>query len=77
MRPDRKILELVRPGEFVLSRDALRESCGKQCVDWAIRMLEEGHSGVYLQILASLAAPLDLRSVNGAYLDPTVARARP
>ena len=43
----------------ILSDRALREPCGQECVDWAANMLEQGRGGRYLQMLASLAAPLN------------------
>jgi len=43
----------------ILAGKALEERCSHQCVDWAIGLLAQGHSGRYLQMLASLAAPLN------------------
>jgi hypothetical protein len=41
----------------ILAEKALQKTCGQQCVDWALGMLESGHDGSYLQRLAAMSPP--------------------
>jgi hypothetical protein len=41
----------------VLAEKALNETCGNQCVEWAIGMLESGHDANYLLRLAGMLPP--------------------
>ncbi len=41
----------------ILAGKALQESCGQNCVDWAISMLEEGRDGHNLTMLAGMLPP--------------------
>ena len=43
----------------ILAERALEMACGQLCVDWAVGLLVEGHSGHYVQMLASLDPPLN------------------
>jgi hypothetical protein len=41
----------------ILAEKALQETCGQQCVDWAIGMLERGHDRPSLLQLAGMLPP--------------------
>jgi hypothetical protein len=41
----------------ILANKALQEPCGRDCVDWAVRMLEEGQDSPHLRILAGELPP--------------------
>ena len=41
----------------ILADKALQVTCGQQCVDWAITMLEEGKDGETLKMLAAQLPP--------------------
>ena len=41
----------------ILADKALQNPCGKECVDWAVSMLEQGLSGRHLVFLAGMAPP--------------------
>jgi len=41
----------------ILAEKALQETCGRQCVDWAIGMLELGHDSPNLLQLAGMLPP--------------------
>jgi hypothetical protein len=43
----------------ILLRRALGESCGQECVDWAMSTLERGTGGPDIAILATLSPPLN------------------
>ncbi len=43
----------------ILARRALQRASGQECVDWAIGMLEQGHSSRNLLMLAGLTPPLN------------------
>ena len=43
----------------VLADKALQLRAGQQCVEWASTMLERGHSGEYLQMLAAFSGDLN------------------
>ena len=43
----------------ILLRRALGESCGQECVDWAMSTLERGGGGPDMAILATLSPPLN------------------
>jgi hypothetical protein len=43
----------------LLARKALGRPCGKECVDWAVSMLEQGRDGHSLAILAGMAPPFN------------------
>ena len=68
----------------ILADKALEQSCGQQCVDWAITMLEEGRDGHYLTMLAGMLPPYNhfeladlrdrsLRELGISNLDDSVA----
>jgi hypothetical protein len=60
----------------ILARRSLRRSCGSECVEWAIGMLENNYDSKSLRILAGLAPPLnhfelaELRDRALAEIDP-------
>jgi hypothetical protein len=41
----------------ILADKALQETCGQECADWAVSMLEQGNDGHYLAILAGTSPP--------------------
>src|SRR5215475_1163705 len=41
----------------ILADKVQQNTCGQQCVDWALGMLEAGHDGQYLQRLAAMSPP--------------------
>lgn len=41
----------------ILADKALQQSCGQNCVDWAITMLEDGRDGHNLTMLAAMLPP--------------------
>lgn len=41
----------------ILSRKALQEACGSECVEWATAMLLDGHDGEALVELAGMSQP--------------------
>jgi len=43
----------------ILAAKALQQTCGQECVDWAISMLEQGHDGHYLTMLAGTSPPFN------------------
>jgi hypothetical protein len=43
----------------LLALKALEESCGQECVDWAIRQLEAGVTTRHVMMLAGMAPPFD------------------
>lgn len=43
----------------ILMRRMLEWTCGQQCVDWAVGMLERGYASRSLLLLAGLASPLN------------------
>jgi hypothetical protein len=43
----------------ILADKSLSETCGQQCVDWAIGMIEAGHDGHYLMRLAGMLPPFN------------------
>jgi len=43
----------------ILADKALQETCGQECVDWAISMLEQGRDGHYLTMLAGMSPPFN------------------
>ena len=43
----------------ILARRSRQLSCGAECVDWAIGMLEEGHDSPSLRILSGLTPPFN------------------
>lgn len=43
----------------ILADKALRQTCGQECVDWAISMLEQGRDGHYLRMLAGTSPPFN------------------
>src|SRR5262245_9133475 len=68
----------------ILADKALQESCGQNCVDWAITMLEQGHDGHNLMMLAGMLPPYNhfeiaalrdraLHELRIGDLDPSVA----
>src|SRR5262245_27144451 len=68
----------------MLADKALEELCGRNCVDWAIAMLEEGRDGHHLTMLAGMLPPYNhfeiaalrdrtLEELGIADLDPDMA----
>jgi hypothetical protein len=43
----------------ILLRRALGDTCGQECVDWAMSILERGGGGTDMAILATLSPPLN------------------
>ena len=43
----------------ILADKALQQTCGQECVDWAISMLEQGRDGHYLTMLAGTSPPFN------------------
>ena len=43
----------------ILADKALQNTCGKECVDWAVSILEQGHNGQCLSILAGISPPFN------------------
>jgi len=43
----------------ILTDKVLEETCGQECVDWAISMLEQDCDGHYLAILAGMSPPFN------------------
>lgn len=43
----------------ILAEKALQGTCGQECIDWAVSMLEQGQDGRYLTMLAGMAPPLN------------------
>jgi hypothetical protein len=43
----------------ILADKALQKTCGQNCVDWAISMLELGYDGHYLTMLAGITPPFN------------------
>jgi hypothetical protein len=43
----------------ILAEKALQATCGQECVDWAVSMLEQGRDGHYLTMLAGMSPPLN------------------
>ena len=43
----------------ILADKALQETCGQECVDWAISMLEQGRDGHHLTMLAGMSPPFN------------------
>lgn len=53
---------------YIQTLKFLQKSCGQECVDWAIGLLEEGHDSHYLRLLIGMAPPFDYYEV-GSYRD--------
>ncbi len=45
--------------ERILADKVLQKTCGQECVDWAIRMLEEGYDGECLSRLWGMVPPFN------------------
>lgn len=43
----------------ILADKALQRACGQECVEWAVSMLEQGHDGHYLSMLAGTCPPFN------------------
>lgn len=43
----------------ILADKALQQTCGQECVDWALAMLEQGRGGHYTAMLAGLTPPFN------------------
>ena len=43
----------------ILADKVLQKTCGQECVDWAIRMLDEGHDGECLSRLWGMVSPFN------------------
>jgi hypothetical protein len=43
--------------ERILAEKALQKTCGQQCIDWAVGMLERGQESHYLLRLAAMTPP--------------------
>ncbi len=43
----------------ILAEKALQKTCAQQCVDWAINLLEPGHDGYYVAMLAGQVPPFN------------------
>ena len=43
----------------ILAEKALQKTCGQNCLDWAISMLELGYNGHYLTMLAGISPPFN------------------
>lgn len=41
----------------ILANRALSRTCGQECVDWALNLLEQGHDGMALCVLACMHPP--------------------
>lgn len=56
----------------ILAERALEESCGQQCVDWAVGLLEEGHVEDFVLRLAGMLPPynhFEIRDLTDKALD--------
>lgn len=49
----------------ILADKALQRTCGQECVDWAVSMLEQGHDNPGITMLAGLSPPFNHFEVAG------------
>jgi hypothetical protein len=55
-----RLLNIVRPTTAkIVAMRALERTCGQECVDWAISLLEQGISTRNVTILAGMMAPFN------------------